>query len=303
MTSFVEAEIASQPDCWLQAAEAGGAARAVLPEPGARVAIVGCGTSWHIAAAWAAEREGAGGGVTDAWPASESWPVALRGYDHVLALSRSGTTSEVLDALTALPAGTRSTAVTGDAASPVAAACVGVLELAFADEQSVVQTRFATSALVALRAALPGAEPVDVAVSAAREVLASPVPPELVDREHYVFLGRGGAVGLAAEAALKVREAAGKWTESGPALEYRHGPLSAAHPGSVIWALGEVPADLLADLAVSGAAVRTSGRDALAELVEVQRVAVATALARGLDPDNPRHLTRSVVLSGTQPGR
>jgi fructoselysine-6-P-deglycase FrlB-like protein len=28
----------------------------------------------------------------------------------------------------------------------------------------------------------------------------------------------------------------------------------------------------------------------------VQRVALERARARGLDPDNPRHLTRSVVL-------
>jgi glucosamine 6-phosphate synthetase-like amidotransferase/phosphosugar isomerase protein len=34
----------------------------------------------------------------------------------------------------------------------------------------------------------------------------------------------------------------------------------------------------------------------MAELVRVQRLAVALALARGLDPDHPRHLARSVVL-------
>jgi fructoselysine-6-P-deglycase FrlB-like protein len=34
----------------------------------------------------------------------------------------------------------------------------------------------------------------------------------------------------------------------------------------------------------------------MATLVLVQRLAVALAAARGLDPDNPRNLTRSVVL-------
>ncbi len=43
-----------------------------------------------------------------------------------------------------------------------------------------------------------------------------------------VFLGAGWTVGLASEAALKLREAAGAWTESYPAMEYRHGPISAA---------------------------------------------------------------------------
>jgi glucosamine 6-phosphate synthetase-like amidotransferase/phosphosugar isomerase protein len=37
--------------------------------------------------------------------------------------------------------------------------------------------------------------------------------------------------------------------------------------------------------------------DPLAQLVQAQRAAVALAKARGLDPDRPRNLTRSVVLS------
>jgi fructoselysine-6-P-deglycase FrlB-like protein len=39
-----------------------------------------------------------------------------------------------------------------------------------------------------------------------------------------------------------------------------------------------------------------SGLDPLAQLVQAQRAAVALATARGLDPDHPRNLTRSVVL-------
>jgi fructoselysine-6-P-deglycase FrlB-like protein len=39
------------------------------------------------------------------------------------------------------------------------------------------------------------------------------------------------------------------------------------------------------------------GLDPLAELVRAQRLAIAIAAARGLDPDAPRHLTRSVVLA------
>jgi hypothetical protein len=35
----------------------------------------------------------------------------------------------------------------------------------------------------------------------------------------------------------------------------------------------------------------------MAELIRIQRSAVAVAFARGLDPDHPRNLTRSVVLS------
>ena len=53
---------------------------------------------------------------------------------------------------------------------------------------------------------------------------------------------------------------------------------------------------LVADIAATGASVRVGRDDPMAELVTMQRAAVALAAARGLDPDQPQHLTRSVVL-------
>jgi len=38
------------------------------------------------------------------------------------------------------------------------------------------------------------------------------------------------------------------------------------------------------------------GLDPLAQLVLAQRLAVAMAERRGLDPDRPRHLARSVII-------
>jgi fructoselysine-6-P-deglycase FrlB-like protein len=46
-----------------------------------------------------------------------------------------------------------------------------------------------------------------------------------------------------------------------------------------------------------GATVVGGGLDPMAELIVIQRAAVALAESRGLDPDRPRNLTRSVVLS------
>ena len=63
----------------------------------------------------------------------------------------------------------------------------------------------------------------------------------VADAEQVTFLGRGWTIGLAEEAALKLRESAQLWTEAYPAMEYRHGPISIAAPGRVVWALGEVP--------------------------------------------------------------
>ncbi|WP_406073168.1 hypothetical protein [Micromonospora sp. NBC_01638] len=60
--AYVDAEIASQPDCWREAAELAGVVHADLPRPGERVAVVGCGTSWFMAMAYAARREQAAPG-------------------------------------------------------------------------------------------------------------------------------------------------------------------------------------------------------------------------------------------------
>jgi fructoselysine-6-P-deglycase FrlB-like protein len=149
--TFVAAEIASQPDTWRRAAELAPTVADALPRPGERVAVVGCGTSWFVAMSYAVLREQAGHGVTDVFAASE-FPRGRR-YDRVLAISRSGTTTEIVELLGALrPAET--TLVTAVSGSPAAAVAARVVTLPFADERSVVQTRFATSALTLLRVLL-----------------------------------------------------------------------------------------------------------------------------------------------------
>jgi rRNA-processing protein FCF1 len=65
-----------------------------------------------------------------------------------------------------------------------------------------------------------------------------------------------------------------------------------------VWLFGPGDDTLVRDVEATGALVVTSDRDAQAELVSAQRVAIATSQQRGLDPDNPRHLTRSVILAG-----
>src|SRR5262245_38510203 len=145
-------EVASQPACWGRAGELAAAlGGGELPGPGERVAAVGCGTSLHVAAAYASLREGRGAGETDAHPASE-FPTTRR-YDRVLAISRSGTTTEVVQLLERLD-GVARTVITAVGGSPVPASGDATILLDFADERSIVQTRFATSTLALLRAQL-----------------------------------------------------------------------------------------------------------------------------------------------------
>lgn len=267
-----------------------------MPRPGERVAVVGCGTSWFMAQAYAALRESGGHGETDAFPASEM--PTDRAYDRVVALTRSGTTSEVLDLLGRLRGRTPTVAVTADPATPVMEVADTAVVLDFADERSVVQTRFATTQLVLLRALL--GEDVGHLGAEAASALAEPLPEVLLGAEQFTFLGRGWAYGIAQAAALKMREAAGAWTESYPVMEYRHGPISITGPGRVAWWFGDpaaVPDGLSQEIARTGGQLVALGRDPVADLVVVQRLAAALGTARGLDPDNPPHLTRSVILA------
>ncbi|MDR3082528.1 MAG: SIS domain-containing protein [Streptomyces sp.] len=291
--THVEDELNSQPECWIRAAKDAEVHKGALPAAGERVAIVGCGTSYFMAQSAAVLREQAGQGETDAFAASE-FPYG-RPYDRVVALTRSGTTTEVLELLGRLRGRTRTTAITADPHTPVMESADDTVVLAFADERSVVQTRFATTALTLLRAHL-GLH-TDTVVGDARTALDTPLPEGLVDCTQFTFLGRGWSVGLAQEAGLKMREASLAWTEAYPAMEYRHGPISVTTRGTATWMLGEAPEGLARQVRDTGALWVAGSLDPLAELVRVQRLAVAVAAARGLDPDQPRHLTHSVILA------
>ncbi|MDR1806533.1 MAG: sugar isomerase [Propionibacteriaceae bacterium] len=292
--SHVLAEIASQPACWRLATSAVPKAAAALPTPGERVAVIGCGTSWFMAMAYAGLREAAGLGWTDAFTASEFLP--SRRYDRVIGISRSGTTTEVVRALATVAPGTRTTALVGSLATPVAGAADATVDLSFADERSVVQTRFATSVLAFLRAGL--GEDLTPAIADAEEAVTAALPRRWADADQVAYVGQGWTVGLAQEAALKLREASQGWGEAYPAMDYRHGPIAIAQPGRIVWAFGPVPQGLADEVAATGAEFVWSPADPMADLIRAQRLAVARAQALGLDPDHPRNLTRSVVLAG-----
>jgi fructoselysine-6-P-deglycase FrlB-like protein len=285
-------EIASQPALWRRAAEMAPDVAGLLPAPGEPAVAIGCGTSHHIARAYAALREARNLGTTDAAIASELSP--RRSYARVVAISRSGTTTEVLRTLGGLRGSIATVAVTAVPDSPVTSLADDTVVLDFANEQSVVQTRFATTTLALLRAHV--GDRLEAAIADGEAALTKALPVEPSEFKQFVFLGQGWTVGLAKEAALKLRETASAWTEAYAAMEYRHGPISVAGPETLVWAIGPVDLSVLGDAADTGATVVGDQSDPMAELVLIQRTAVKLAEAHGLDPDRPKHLTRSVVL-------
>ena len=284
-------EVAGQPDDW-----AGARGQRLpelvdsLPPAGEPVAWSGAARRYFMAQAYAALREGAGHGETDAFAASEP---PDRGYDAVLAITRSGTTTEIVDLL-------RGSAPVGpprrrrDGRYPVA-------ELA--DRILTLPSRRAIRRADALRDVHSG----PAARLLGEDLRRSRTPRRCWPRtsrwpgrprraEQITFVGRGWTIGLAHEAALKLRESAQLWTESYPAMEYRHGPISIATGGRVVWSFGEVPDGLVQAGPADRSPVRTPRIDPLAELVRVHRLCLVKARQADLDPDHPRHLTRSVIL-------
>lgn len=144
----------------------------------------------------------------------------------------------------------------------------------------------------------------------------------------YVFLGQGPFHGVAQEAMLKVKEMSCSYAQCFHTLEFRHGPKAIVSPETlvtfflsesgfepevcVLQEIKELGAVTLVITNAANAAVRESS-DYLIELSldvpEVARAAGAlipgqllgfhTGIRKGLDPDNPRNLSRVVMLEGS----
>ena len=67
---------------------------------------------------------------------------------------------------------------------------------------------------------------------------------------------------------------------------------------SAVVFLGSRPDGLVEEVEATGALALWFDEDPQLTLVRCQLFAVAYALSKGLDPDRPRHLTRSIILSG-----
>jgi fructoselysine-6-P-deglycase FrlB-like protein len=291
MEFLADREIASQPEIWRKTADFFPTVSHLLPKKGERIAAVGCGSSWFMSQAYATLRESHGEGESDYATASEF--IYSRKYDRVIAITRSGTTTETVEVLERLKGKIPTVVITAVAGSPVTQFADESIIMDFADEESVVQTRWATAVLGLLRMqfGLDLKSLADQLESSIKESLGN-----LPQMEEVTYLGSGWTVGLASEAALKTRESAQFWAEAYPAMDYRHGPLSISQPCRAVWAFGEVSPELARDITNTGALFESSTLDPMVHLVKAQRLAIEFARVRGMNPDNPRNLARSIIL-------
>jgi glucosamine--fructose-6-phosphate aminotransferase (isomerizing) len=241
-------EIASQPEVWRTTLERFESDRVALESflqqvHFDRIAAIGCGSTHYLAQAAAATLTGCTGFPACGIPSSELWlfPGTVQTDGALLlAISRSGTTTETLRALERfrqINAGPV-LSVTCYPESPLAQQADFVLAAPAAQEQSVAQTRSFTSMLLliqALTAVLARDEGMLEDLYGLPDALddlvdrVGDLPQQLgadLDVERIFFLGGGPLYGLANEAMLKTKEMSLSYSEGYHPLEFRHGPMS-----------------------------------------------------------------------------
>lgn len=302
-----EAEIRQQPALWRRIAERDLASRLARELEG-EIWFIGSGSSYFVSllAALALLRTGL---RAQALAASEA-PFAaasIRG-GTVVALSQSGRSGDVLEALDAL-APRRLIALTNDGGSPLAARSDLALDLEAGREEAIPATKsvsgMAAVAMLAASAVAGTLEPETAALRASAELVedwlqndaaaALEAGRRIAARRDVVLLGRGFGVPIAHELALKIKEASYLHAEGFPAGEFRHGSTAMVDSSYAVLTLSD---ELCLAMDSAGAErcgpVLAAPFTFLGWLVTGQMLALGAGRARGVESDAPRGLTKFV---------
>lgn len=327
-------EIKSQTDAWRQAIEI--PRQISLPDPGdyQQVIFTGCGSSYYLSLAAAALYQELTGCAARAVPAGElllNSQIALTDQSTLLvAISRSGTTSETVKAVDKFKAERSGTvAVISNYDEALSRSADVNIVISKGQEESVAQTRSFASMYVAacaFCARMAGRKGLLDAMenlpAAGERIMGSyesfaKVIGENLNFDRFYFLGSGLLYGLACEISLKMKEMTLTHSEPFHFLEFRHGPMSMVNEKAVVVGLlsdrnRQHEAKVLAEMAALGGTVTSlaeSGADVQFEsgipetvrgvlyLPVLQLMAFYRSLAKGLNPDRPKNLTAVVQLT------
>ncbi len=292
-----------------------------VPEQAVRV-FVGCGTSYYLAKTLAAASNALNQPAI-AVPGAEwtQYPRAHLADERgavVIGLSRSGTTTETVAAIKASrERGLKTIAISCEDNSTILQAAETGLYLPTDPREGIVMSVSASLMLLAgLR--LIGVPTERADIDAAQDALDRLEKGAAIieGREHFVFLGAGTLFGIACEGALKLMEMSLNPAQAFHPMEFRHGPVSLIdHKSLVVMLYSEPSAEAEAalvgelqskgarvigfggpgDLSIGSPAERASG--ALRVLPALQLLGEKVAIARNINTETPRHLTKVVVLN------
>ena len=326
-------EIKSQTQAWAEALRLSSCLSLPKAEDYDQVIFTGCGSTYYLSLAAAALYQQLTGRPARGVAGSELWlnprTVLTRGRTLLIAVSRSGTTTETLQAVSAFKSNYEGEVLAiGNYDEALSRLADLSLIIESGQEESVAQTRSFASmyvAAVALCARMAGQDHLLSAMKelpdagqrliARYEALAQEVGENLgLDR--FYFLGSGIRYGLACELNLKMKEMTLTHSEPFPFLEFRHGPMSMVNRSALVVGLlsdanGKQEAKVLRDMEALDAQVLSLGEsDAMLKLMSnvpesvrgvlylpvLQLAAFYRSLAKGLNPDRPNNLTAVVKL-------
>jgi glucosamine--fructose-6-phosphate aminotransferase (isomerizing) len=329
---FTFKEIQEQPELLKKVLNKEKEIKKILPfNDRERVAFIGCGSSYYIpmAVAYHARRKmnipayAFTGFGTFRYPNTRF----EKNKDYfIIAISRSGESSETVSALESLKDKThfKIASVTCEAGSTITKLSDASLILEFVSEKSIVMTQSTTSMILSLQIAMED-KGLEVIPELLKEVINNASVSfnrlNLNAFEHFIYLGYDEYLGIANEGALKIREMALSNSEIYETLEYRHGPKSLVTKGTLIFflpsnesfkeeeRLGKEMRQLGAttvnispwnsdafDLWVDTKLNVVDRSDMVLRLVPLQVAAFKRAIQRGINPDKPINLTKSVRL-------
>jgi glucosamine--fructose-6-phosphate aminotransferase (isomerizing) len=314
-----------------------------------RLCFVACGTSWHAALVGKYLVEAFARLPVEVDAASEfryRRPI-VDGRVLTVPISQSGETADTLAALReARDAGSRAVAICNVVGSSLAREADGVVYTRAGLEIGVASTKAFTAQLAAvtmlalkLGLARGMADPALVrqilkTLSELPELMSivlrqsdaiRRIAQRFVDRDHFLYLGRGVHFPLALEGALKLKEISYIHAEGYPAGEMKHGPIALVDsemPVVTIAPKGSTYDKIISNLEEIKArdgiviALATEGDDAIASIADhvvtmpptlewlqpllvalpLQLLAYHVAVLRGCDVDQPRNLAKSVTV-------
>ncbi|WP_232735699.1 SIS domain-containing protein [Alteribacter populi] len=302
--------------------------------------FIGCGTSFYLALSAARYFQEVTGKIGTALPASEVFMhpdnSLLKGKSYnVVAISRSGTTSEVVAALEMLQkrSNVKTLSVTCHGDSPMAKLSDQVISLEHIKEKSVVMTQSFSNMLFALQIFGAKTASSGVDLSELKQVpsltskllekweVTKPIADNLSNKR-FIFLGTGLNNGIAKEATLKLKEMTQTECESYSTLELRHGPISIVDESTVVvmtsqsstetldqelvrdiqkfkgsvLVLGQFTTDFSADYVINHGGTLSDRNNLVLNVPHLQLLAFHRAIKLGYNPDEPRNLTQVVKL-------
>jgi glucosamine--fructose-6-phosphate aminotransferase (isomerizing) len=286
------------------------------------VYFVGCGSSYYLGISACKYFSRVTGIETKAIPSGELLLSDIRvmtstklKYSAVM-ISRSGNTTETVLAAEKLnKIGIKTFGITLDGKSDLQKVCSLCLTLPL-EEKSVVMTKSFSCMLLSLffiSDKISGKEPkYNQLVNNSNEFVKESCQLEenqtLLEANHYVFLGSGIYEGIARESALKLQEMSLSMAEAFSSLEYRHGPKALVTNDTVIvlYSSGQSEKEemnLLDEMRELGASIicrspiAEDGRDAFIQIIFAQLLGLFIAKRKGLNPDQPRNLSKTVILN------